>query len=155
MKIDQRRDNPFSESITYYTTEREVMGRKANVHTLVCGSRTMMGSRKEELSRKTQELALRRQSGLCGSCGSLISAIGKAGQAAHKFGESAQAHHIKHVKFGGTNDLANCVVLCSSCHYSAHEGGNYRFGTIVGTPNDFPYYKSVPPHNLICARGET
>jgi 5-methylcytosine-specific restriction endonuclease McrA len=100
----------------------------------------MMGGRRQEFSRETQELALRRQQGLCASCGTPISAIGKAGQAAHKFGEAAQAHHIKHVKLGGTNDLANCAVLCWSCHYSVHEGGNFRFGLIVGTPIDFPYY---------------
>jgi len=99
-----------------------------------------MGGRRQEFSRETQELALRRQGGLCASCGTPISAIGNAGQAAHKFGEGAQAHHIKHAKFGGTNHVDNCVALCQSCHYSVHEGGNYRFGTVVGTPEDFPHY---------------
>jgi len=99
-----------------------------------------MGNRQQGFTRKTQESALLRQQNLCASCGTPILQIGDAGQAEHKFGESAQAHHIKHTKFGGTSQLDNCVVICQSCHYSVHEGGNYRFGTVVGTANDFPYY---------------
>ena len=98
-------------------------------------------SRPGNFKRNTKELALRRQNNLCASCGTEILALGKAGRASHKYGEHAEAHHIKHVKFGGSNDLDNCVVICQSCHYSAHEGGDYRFGTVVGTPADFPYYQ--------------
>jgi 5-methylcytosine-specific restriction endonuclease McrA len=71
--------------------------------------------------------------------------IGDAGRAEHRFAEGAQAHHIKHVKFGGTDHLDNCVVICWSCHYSVHEGGNYRFGTVTGTPDDFPHYNGSDP----------
>jgi 5-methylcytosine-specific restriction endonuclease McrA len=99
-----------------------------------------MRSQTQEFTRKTQELALLRQQNLCASCGTPILQIGDQGRAQHKFGESAQAHHIQHVKLGGTNHLDNCAVLCQSCHYSVHEGGNYRFGTVEGTPHDFPYY---------------
>jgi hypothetical protein len=35
----------------------------------------------------------------------------------------------------------NCAILCHSCHYSAHEGGNFRFGQIVGTAKDYPYLR--------------
>jgi hypothetical protein len=31
------------------------------------------------------------------------------------------------------------VILCRSCHYSAHEGGNYRYGTVLGRKQDFRY----------------
>ena len=99
-----------------------------------------MGRRPQEFTRNAQEAALRRQHNLCASCGTPITKIGEAGRADHKFSEGAQAHHVKHVKFGGTNHVDNCVVICWSCHYSVHEGGNYRFGTVVGTPDDFPYY---------------
>ena len=58
--------------------------------------------------------------------------LGDAGKGRHAFGEGAQAHHVCPVKDGGTDVLANCVNLCASCHYSAHEGGNYRFGSIIG-----------------------
>jgi len=47
---------------------------------------------------------------------------------------------MRHVKHGGTNSVDNCVILCSSCHFSAHEGGNYRFGTVDGTAEDYPYF---------------
>lgn len=47
-----------------------------------------------------------------------------------------------HVKAGGANALDNCVVLCGSCHYSAHEGGAYRHGTVVQAHReDFPFFE--------------
>jgi 5-methylcytosine-specific restriction endonuclease McrA len=96
--------------------------------------------RANEFSRPTQELALTRQQRRCGSCGTQILRLGHAGQATHRYGERAQAHHIRHIKFGGTEFLDNCVILCDSCHYSVHEGGNYRYGTVLGNVSDFPYF---------------
>ena len=84
-----------------------------------------------------------RQQSVCASCGTPILNLGEAGRVIHKFGEGAQAHHVKHVKFGGTGDLSNCVILCNSCHYNAHEGGNYRLGTVVGESADFPFYNGI------------
>ena len=137
-KIELQTVRFCSESISYYTTDTESSGEKSE-RTVDCLGKTMR-SRQQEFSRKTQELALLRQQNRCASCGTPILQIRDAGRAQHKFGESAQAHHIKHVKLGGTNHLDNCAVLCWSCHYSVHEGGNYRYGLIVGTPTDFPYY---------------
>jgi hypothetical protein len=97
--------------------------------------------RSENFTLSVKELALARQRNVCASCGTRIFDLRKAGRENHKFGEVAHAHHIKHAKFGGKGDLNNCVILCWSCHYSAHEGGNYRFGTVVGEPTDFPFYK--------------
>ena len=97
-------------------------------------------TRPNNFSRKTQQQAFVRQKFRCASCGEPISALGESGRAAHRFGESAQAHHMRHVKHGGTNSVDNCVILCSSCHFSAHEGGNYRFGTVDGTAEDYPYF---------------
>ena len=99
-----------------------------------------MGARAQEFSRATQEAALRRQGHLCASCGTAIAVLGTRGKTNHRFGEGPQAHHIKPIKAGGTNGMINCVVICDSCHYSVHEGGNYRFGEVIGTPEDFPYY---------------
>ncbi len=93
-----------------------------------------------EFSRATQQLALARQKHRCASCGTYILALGSAGQDSHRFGEGAQAHHIRHIKLGGRDALDNCVVICQSCHYSAHEGGNYRGGTVRGNKTDFPYF---------------
>lgn len=137
-KIERQTVRFCSESISYYTTDRERPGEKSE-RNVDCLGKTMR-SRQQEFTRKTQELALLRQQNRCASCGTPILQIGDRGRARHKFGEGAQTHHIKHVKLGGTNDLANCAVLCWSCHYSVHEGGNYRFGTVVGTSTDFPYY---------------
>jgi 5-methylcytosine-specific restriction endonuclease McrA len=100
-----------------------------------------MTMRPNEFSHATQQLALARQKFKCGSCGTRITHLGNAGRAAHQFGEGAQAHHVRHVKFGGTAALDNCVILCSSCHYSAHEGGNYRWGTVIGKQSDFPHFR--------------
>ena len=98
-----------------------------------------MRGNNDKFNLATQLAALARQKHFCASCGAKISNLGGAGQGAHRFGEFAHAHHMRHVKFGGTNLLNNCVILCQSCHYSAHEGGNYRFGKIEGRKEDFPY----------------
>lgn len=93
-------------------------------------------------SIQTKKNALLRQMNLCGSCGTNIHALGVQGKLKHEFGESAHAHHIRHVKFVGTNTVGNCIILCEACHYIVHEGGNYRHGTVIGTPKDFLYYWS-------------
>lgn len=94
----------------------------------------------DEFSRATQERALVRQKHHCASCGAQIAYLGEACRSGHPYGEGAQAHHIRHVKLGGTNALVNCVILCWSCHYSAHEGGRYRTGSVVGRKGDFPHF---------------
>ena len=102
-----------------------------------------MPQRPGEFTLATQRLALARQRNKCASCGTPIFGLGQAGQTAHRFGEGAQAHHVRHIKFGGTEPLDNvdnCVVLCQACHYSAHEGGHYRFGTVAGRKQDFPHF---------------
>ena len=98
-------------------------------------------ARPEDFDRNVQTHALMRQKNKCASCGEKISALGLMGRETHRFGEGAHAHHVKHVKFGGKGTLDNCVILCQACHYSAHEGGNYRFGTVIGRPSDFPHYR--------------
>lgn len=35
-------------------------------------------------------------------------------------GRATQVHHITQIRFGGTNDTANLVALCSRCHYERH-----------------------------------
>ena len=100
----------------------------------------MMPQRPGEFKLGTQQLAMARQQNKCASCGTRIFGLGQVGQPAHRFGEGVQAHHVHHIKFGGTEVLDNCVILCQSCHYSAHEGGNYRYGTVVGRKQDFPFF---------------
>jgi 5-methylcytosine-specific restriction endonuclease McrA len=100
----------------------------------------MSPARANDFSRATQLRALARQKHHCASCGTHISSLGESGRAAHPYGEGAQAHHIRHAKRGGSNALSNCVILCWSCHYCAHEGGNYRFGTVEGRKSDFPHF---------------
>jgi len=100
-----------------------------------------MPNRPGEFSYGTQLQALARQKNLCASCGEPVLCLGQAGQSGHKYGEGAEAHHIRHIKFGGTGEVGNCVVLCRSCHYAAHEGGNYTYGTVVGREEDYPHFK--------------
>jgi 5-methylcytosine-specific restriction endonuclease McrA len=97
--------------------------------------------RANEFTEATKRLALARQHFKCGSCGTPIHGLGNVARSKHKFGEGAQAHHIKPVKMGGLATVANCIIICQSCHYSVHEGGNYRHGTVAGTPADYPHYK--------------
>ncbi|MFC1888748.1 HNH endonuclease [Thermodesulfobacteriota bacterium] len=98
-------------------------------------------ARSNEFSRFTKQLALTRQKHRCASCGTHISRLGESGRTQHRYGEGAQAHHLRHIKFGGTDSINNCVILCQSCHYSVHEGGNYRFGTVVGRESDYPHFR--------------
>lgn len=73
-----------------------------------------------------QRQALQRQRHRCASCGTPVTAIGQGGVERHRFGEGAQAHHVVPHKMGGPLTLNNCVVVCRSCHYSAHQGGLWR-----------------------------
>lgn len=91
-------------------------------------------------SPNTKQEALERQSHQCGSCGTNISQPGDAGQKSHEYGESAQAHHILHIQQGGTSEVANCVILCWSCHYTIHEGGHYQSKEVRASSQDYPHY---------------
>lgn len=98
--------------------------------------------RPNEFSTGTKESALARQGHQCASCGTPITRLGEAGRPDHRYGEIGQAHHVVHVSLGGTDSERNCVILCQSCHYSAHEGGDYAHGMVVGHEGDFPHYRA-------------
>ena len=93
-----------------------------------------------KFSPNTMKAALKRQGKQCGSCGTKIE-LGHEARNKHEYGERAEAHHVKHVQHGGNNDLSNCVVLCWSCHFTAHAG---NFGdsdpNLIGKPSDFPHF---------------
>jgi len=97
--------------------------------------------RPNEFTRPTMELALVRQRYRCAACGTRIHSLGELGRKDHRFGEAVHAHHVLHIKLGGDNSLRNCVIICQACHYNAHEGGNYRYGTVRGEVKDFPHYQ--------------
>lgn len=96
--------------------------------------------RVNEFSASTKRQALERQKSRCASCGTTITALGRVGRSKHRFGEGVQAHHVLSIKSGGASAVENCVILCESCHYSAHEGGRYRSGTVEGIPEDYPHF---------------
>ena len=97
-------------------------------------------TRPNEFAHMTKEAALARQRRKCAGCRTHIFALGEGGRTQHQYGEGAQAHHMRAVQWGGSSEAGNCVILCQSCHYSAHEGGNYRYSAVVGTPADYPHY---------------
>ncbi len=99
-----------------------------------------MGGRTYKFDRATQLAALVRQEFICASCGEPIRLLGELGREAHPFGEIAHAHHRRPISKGGRNNRENCVIICESCHYSAHEGGRYRKGTVIGRRKDFPFF---------------
>ena len=101
-------------------------------------------SRPNEFTRVTKELALLRQENHCAACGEFILAIGEFGREAHYFGESAEAHHVRPISQGGTDAIRNCVIICKSCHYTAHEGGNFRFSDLRLTQSDYEYFNGKP-----------
>lgn len=97
-------------------------------------------NRPEDFDEKTKKVALKRQNFRCACCKENILAIGTSGRSAHKYGERAHAHHRKPIKMGGTNFIGNCVIICESCHYSVHEGGNYKYGKVYGRKKDFTHF---------------
>jgi 5-methylcytosine-specific restriction endonuclease McrA len=96
--------------------------------------------RANEFSKGTMKAALARQKFRCACCGEPVTALGNAGRSQHRFGEGVQAHHMTHVKHGGSDGVENCVIICQSCHYSVHEGGNYTHGTVDGTAEDYEFF---------------
>jgi HNH endonuclease len=108
---------------------------------------------RQEFTTETMKAALRRQDNRCGSCGVYIYEFGKDGARGHAFGEWAEAHHIRHAHAGGDPSVQNCVVVCKSCHYSAHGGGNYRDNSegMQGRQKDFPCYNGTKVANSPCA----
>jgi len=98
-------------------------------------------SDKSKFPNHTKKAAFDRQGHKCASCNTEIAGLGHEARNKHKHGERAEAHHIKHVQHGGSNDLSNCVILCWSCHFSAH-GGNFgdKDPDFIGKESDFPYF---------------
>lgn len=97
-------------------------------------------AREQEFSQSTKLNALKRQGNKCASCGESIQSLSAVGRISHRYGEAAHAHHIRHFQQGGTNDILNCVIICESCHYSIHEGGNYRSKAVLASQSDFPFF---------------
>jgi HNH endonuclease len=117
---------------------------------LATRGRLVTDNRRREFSLETKLAALARQDHRCGSCGVHIHGFGKNRAAEHAFGEWAEAHHIRHFNAGGLSSLANCIVICKTCHYSAHIGGNFRNNSeeVQGAPEDFVCFDGL--RNLEC-----
>ena len=94
----------------------------------------------EEFTQATKQVALTRQKNRCASCGETIISLGQSGQKSHKYGEGAHAHHLRHIQQDGTKTSSNCVILCESCHYYVHKGGNYRSKAVIASVSDYPFY---------------
>ena len=60
--------------------------------------------RRSEFTAQTKRDAYKRADGCCQSCAVKL-----------RDGES-QYHHVIEARLGGTNSLANCLVLCPRCH---------------------------------------
>jgi len=97
-------------------------------------------TRANNFSDATKRAALARQQFRCALCGSRISDLGHAAQEENEFGEGAHAHHMLPVKKGGSSGVDNCVILCWSCHYHVHEGGNYQRGLVITEACDYDYF---------------
>jgi Fe-S oxidoreductase len=98
--------------------------------------------KRDEFTLNTKEQALDRQRNRCGSCGAAVSYLTPIEDAKNKYLEFARAHHMRHCQQGGTSDLSNCVILCQACHYSVHQGGNYRNQSsyLISVPTDYLYF---------------
>ena len=92
----------------------------------------------QNFPKAMQRQALARQRFRCASCGTAVFATGKQGADAHRFGEGAEGHHVIPHKAEGPITVENCVVLCRSCHLSAHQGGRFAdisiYDDLAGRP---------------------
>jgi 5-methylcytosine-specific restriction endonuclease McrA len=97
---------------------------------------------REEFPESVKQNALTRQNNKCGSCGEDIESLRQIGQISHKYGEGARAHHMRHCQMGGTNEESNCVILCEACHYSVHNGGDYRnkASFLISSATDYDFF---------------
>lgn len=82
-------------------------------------------SRPNEFSTLTIAAALQRQQRRCGICGEKVLETGR----------KYNAHHVTSAKYGGSNSLDNCVILCDEdedgwrgggCHLFAHGDSFHR-----------------------------
>lgn len=111
-----------------------------------------------EFTRATKEAALDRQDNRCASCAAWINRLGGDGLGWVIFGEWVQAHHVVPAISGGDASLANCVIICKACHYSAHGGGAFKQSKeswMKGSPSDYPCYhgtKAFNPRGIQLAR---
>lgn len=103
-----------------------------------------------------QQSALARQDFRCASCGTPVWGLGHSAREFHEFGEQAEAHHLIPHKKRGPNIVANCVIVCRSCHINAHQGGLWRDVSIYDdlkmpmsekiatVAKEYPYYGGTP-----------
>jgi hypothetical protein len=47
---------------------------------------------------------------------------------------------MSHIKLGGTRAVDNYGILFWSCHYSAHEGGDYLRSTVESSAEDYEFF---------------
>jgi hypothetical protein len=97
-----------------------------------------MADNHQPFPRHVQVTAWARQKSRCVMCGTHLVTIGAAGQAGHRFGERTEGLHVIPHQMGGPATVENCVVLCRSCHLSAHQGGRWRdvsiYSDLAGLP---------------------
>jgi hypothetical protein len=93
----------------------------------------------EEFGQATKLAALERQECLCAMCASLIVPCANKQLISVAWGETAHAHHRRPMQQKGKGTVDNCVIVCRSCHYSAHFGGNYG-KKIIANIEDFRFF---------------
>jgi hypothetical protein len=112
--------------------------------------------KRDEFSSKTKEAALKRQDNRCASCGVWIRKPERGGIGwVPVFGEWTRAHHVVPAVSGGDASVANCVIICQACHYSAHGGGAYKKSKAIwmkGRSSDYPRYNGIKVPNSEGAR---
>ncbi|WP_375447588.1 HNH endonuclease [uncultured Fibrella sp.] len=73
-------------------------------------------ARPNDFTPHTLALAKMRQKGRCGICGKYVDRLGMR----------AEGHHIRSAKYGGSNRVDNCVILCAEDEFG-HRGGCHLF----------------------------
>jgi len=91
-----------------------------------------------EFSKEVQAEAWLRQDGRCAYCGKeLVFESTQQGERG-----AWEPHHRKAIKYGGTNYLRNCVLLCinlpENCHLNIGHSGDYKESPILHDA-DLPY----------------
>lgn len=101
--------------------------------------------RPDDFTDSAKKGAIERQGGRCAFCGMQINTPWTGGPV------QGEAHHLRPILHGGTNDVDNCVYLCWGDHklmghgmapFGVDKQGGTSRSRVVLSPHDFMFWQA-------------